>query len=221
MKPCICRVNGCAGCLVPARFSLMIITIMILIMTLAVHTISAGCTLQLHGYDAEGDGWENTTISIKVGDEFIIEDWFVANSAHEFVEFYVEPVEIEIQVYAGDDRLDNYFRLTDQQGYTLYRPPKLQYTYIDLDVCCDLMDLKGLLRCMPARQNDESVCWDGYIDETNGGCDAQNPLFDTIQCGEVVCGTLGIYITENQKISDSDWYEFHLDSYSDLQITAS
>ena len=58
----------------------------------------------------------------------------------------------------------------------------------------------------------EPVCSDGYIDNYNGGCNSSPPVFQSINCGDVVCGTAGTFISATGLQSrDTDWYELVLD----------
>ncbi|MCD4652602.1 hypothetical protein K8T06_01560 [bacterium] len=192
-----------------------IILIMIFIMISAVQTTNAGCTLQLHGYDAEGDGWEDSSISVFIDDEPVIEDWYVADSAHEFIEFYTDPQEIVVLIQAGEDSLDNAFRVTDSNNHLIFSTDfgTKGHTF---GVDCDISDTPVLNDCMIANPADEPVCSDDYNDVTNIGCDGLNPVFSLIKCGETVCGSLGVFNDNGEMKSDSDWYEIHLDNYSSL-----
>lgn len=50
---------------------------------------------------------------------------------------------------------------------------------------------------------DEPVCFDGYIDNTNGGCESDPPAFQTINCGDTICGTSGVYSETGDPNSNS------------------
>ena len=49
------------------------------------------------------------------------------------------------------------------------------------------------------------VCFDGYVDQFNGGCDSVPPVFSSISIGDTVCGTGGVY--DDGDGIDFDWYE--------------
>jgi hypothetical protein len=53
----------------------------------------------------------------------------------------------------------------------------------------------------------EPECYDGYVDVTNGGCNADLQAFGTISCGETICGTSGYYETDGSTWEDADWFE--------------
>jgi hypothetical protein len=53
----------------------------------------------------------------------------------------------------------------------------------------------------------EPVCYDGYVDATNGGCNWTPVIFSPIACGETICGTSGTYIGETGQDRDTDWYQ--------------
>ncbi len=60
------------------------------------------------------------------------------------------------------------------------------------------------------RIEDEPNCFDGYVDEFNGGCNSTPNVFGAISDGQIVCGRYGTYRTSGQNFGDSDWYEFTL-----------
>jgi hypothetical protein len=64
--------------------------------------------------------------------------------------------------------------------------------------------------CPPDAQIEgESVCYDDYLDDYNGGCNSVPPVFTPIVCqGKIatVCGTAGTYIYNDLDYRDTDWY---------------
>ncbi len=57
----------------------------------------------------------------------------------------------------------------------------------------------------------EEICYDGYVDDYNGGCNSTPPVFQPIACGDIICGTSGIYDFGGSAYRDMDWFEFTLD----------
>ncbi|MBN2541874.1 choice-of-anchor J domain-containing protein, partial [bacterium] len=54
---------------------------------------------------------------------------------------------------------------------------------------------------------DEPVCGDDYVDNYNGGCNSSPPIFQTISCGDTICGKAGTYtIDDTINRRDTDWY---------------
>ncbi len=53
----------------------------------------------------------------------------------------------------------------------------------------------------------EPICYDGYVDEFNGGCNADLQLFSPVAPGQTVCGTSGIFFGPVEQEPDFDWYE--------------
>jgi hypothetical protein len=77
-------------------------------------------------------------------------------------------------------------------------------------------DVPCVIDCPPgALAEGEPVCFDGYDDQFNGGCNtAGTPVFSNIPCdqtgaGVTVCGTYGVYPFPGFTYRDTDWY--HLD----------
>ena len=62
----------------------------------------------------------------------------------------------------------------------------------------------------------EPVCFDGYVDEFNGGCDAATPGFSAISSGDPVCGQGGVFLT-GSVFADTDWYEIIVTEPTDVQ----
>lgn len=54
-------------------------------------------------------------------------------------------------------------------------------------------------------------------DDTNGGCNSLPPMYDPINCGDTVCGT----VWADNSIRDTDWYELTISEASILTWTAS
>jgi len=61
-----------------------------------------------------------------------------------------------------------------------------------------------------AMQEGEPVCYDGYVDNYNGGCNSTPNIFSDITFPKTICGTSGVY---NSLVNrDTDWYRFTLTS---------
>jgi hypothetical protein len=69
--------------------------------------------------------------------------------------------------------------------------------------------------CPPgASSENEPLCGDDYVDETNGGCNWSPFRVTPIECWEIMCGTTGTYDYEGNNYRDTDWMEFYLDAES-------
>ncbi len=53
----------------------------------------------------------------------------------------------------------------------------------------------------------EPVCFPGYDDQFNGGCDGSVEAFSPIAVGDTVCGTSGVWTVGIDEVGDFDWYE--------------
>jgi hypothetical protein len=59
--------------------------------------------------------------------------------------------------------------------------------------------------CPPgAMQENEPVCYDGYVDNYNGGCNSSPYVWQDITCNTWICGTSGVY--DNNGYRDTDWF---------------
>jgi hypothetical protein len=58
----------------------------------------------------------------------------------------------------------------------------------------------------------EPVCTANYVDEYNGGCDAETVMFSPIALGEQVCGEGGVFEIPGDHDADFDWYEINVGS---------
>jgi len=65
----------------------------------------------------------------------------------------------------------------------------------------------------------EVVCFDGYEDTFNPGCFSETPAFASIEAGQIVCGTSGIYNLDGENVPDTDWYEITVDEATTLNWT--
>jgi hypothetical protein len=62
------------------------------------------------------------------------------------------------------------------------------------------------LVCPPVHVNEnEPVCYDEYVDVTNGGCNATPPVFGSILCGQTMCGEYGTFLYTGLSYRDTDW----------------
>jgi hypothetical protein len=82
------------------------------------------------------------------------------------------------------------------------------------------IDEPCVVECPPESADEgEVVCFDEYVDATNGGCDAAVPAFTDIECGATVCGTAGTFLLNAVETRDTDWYSFTLLETSDVVWT--
>jgi hypothetical protein len=63
--------------------------------------------------------------------------------------------------------------------------------------------------------NAEPTCFTDYNDTLNGGCNASPPVFETYNCGDLICGTLGDYTFGTFSYRDMDWFRLDLSGESD------
>nr|MBC8527501.1 T9SS type A sorting domain-containing protein [Candidatus Cloacimonadota bacterium] len=62
---------------------------------------------------------------------------------------------------------------------------------------------------------------DGYVDDFNGGCNSEPPVFSPIECSQTICGTASTYLFDGSNYRDTDWYELILEEGTwDLTWTA-
>ena len=73
-----------------------------------------------------------------------------------------------------------------------------------------------VVECPPgAVQEGEPVCFDGYTDTYNGGCNSTPPVFTSVVCndtGVTVCGKYGTYTSAAGSSRDTDWYTVVMDA---------
>jgi len=70
----------------------------------------------------------------------------------------------------------------------------------------------------------EPPCGDEYVDEYNGGCNSDPPVFSEILCGDTICGQGGTFLFtppgEDPVLQrDTDWYEVETDTGKNLTWT--
>jgi hypothetical protein len=89
------------------------------------------------------------------------------------------------------------------------------------DYTIDMFELVPCVDCPPgATPEGEPVCYDDYVDETNGGCGSDPVVFGEVSCGETICGTSGTFLYQTLEYRDTDWYNFSLTEDTDITITA-
>lgn len=72
-------------------------------------------------------------------------------------------------------------------------------------------ELQCTIDCPPgATAENEPICYDEYVDATNGGCGAIPPVFGSISLGETICGTGGTFLLQGGEMRDTDWFMFTL-----------
>jgi hypothetical protein len=62
-----------------------------------------------------------------------------------------------------------------------------------------------VLQCPPnGIPEGEPACYDGYVDNYNGGCNSSPYIWQNINCGDTICGTSGVYSANGMR--DTDWF---------------
>jgi hypothetical protein len=73
------------------------------------------------------------------------------------------------------------------------------------------------VECGPeAIDEGEPVCYDGYLDQYNGGCNSDPFAFQPLAEGTMICGTSGTFLVGEYQYRDTDWYEITLTQICDL-----
>ena len=58
----------------------------------------------------------------------------------------------------------------------------------------------------------EGDCYENYEDLYNGGCNSAGYPFQTLECGDTICGTSGVFLYNGGSYREMDWFQFTLDS---------
>jgi hypothetical protein len=96
---------------------------------------------------------------------------------------------------------------------------KLKGNWLGANTLCD--QCPCIVPCPPgAVAEGEQVCANNYVDEFNSGCDAEKPAYSTIQLGQTVCGTSGVFLTGLKETPDVDWYQVEVKEFTELTWTA-
>jgi hypothetical protein len=78
-----------------------------------------------------------------------------------------------------------------------------------------------IVTCPPnATPEGEPVCFDGYVDNFNGGCNSTPNVYSEVTLGETVCGAGGDYVTGGLNYRDTDWYHFNVSQDTTVNIVA-
>jgi hypothetical protein len=70
------------------------------------------------------------------------------------------------------------------------------------------------------RIESEPICYDGYHDTLNVGCNGYPEIFQEISCGDVLFGTAGIYHVGSNIWRDMDWFHFETTENSIITLSA-
>jgi hypothetical protein len=62
----------------------------------------------------------------------------------------------------------------------------------------------------------EPVCGDDYVDAYNGGCNSTPEVFQSIACGDTICGESGAYLFAGLNYRDTDWFELFTEDAGDI-----
>ncbi|MHC5113409.1 MAG: DUF7467 domain-containing protein [Planctomycetota bacterium] len=82
-------------------------------------------------------------------------------------------------------------------------------------------DGEGPTICMAGQiPEGEPDCFDGYVDEFNGGFNSDPPVFSSIECTNVYCGEFGTFVTNGMPMRDTDWYALDLTVTSEVTWSA-
>ncbi len=71
----------------------------------------------------------------------------------------------------------------------------------------------------PNTPEGEDCIPDDGEDTTNGGCNGDPAIFQTVSCGETICGNLNNYTYAGSAYRDTDWFTLHLDEWSEVTIS--
>jgi len=67
----------------------------------------------------------------------------------------------------------------------------------------------------------EPDCANGYIDNFNGGCNSTPNVFGSVDCGQVICGRYGTFLSSSgTNFRDTDWYRFTIPVASNVSWSA-
>lgn len=67
-----------------------------------------------------------------------------------------------------------------------------------------------------AIQEGEPICYDGYIDNYNGGCNSTPYVFQYVSFPQTICGTSGVYDALTKR--DTDWFYFTLTAGKNVNL---
>ena len=179
------------------------------------------------GSDSDGGGGGSTTdeeISVDfptpVGGQLTLEYWLYFRAftvSIDYFEVLIDDVQVEL-VMASDDTpivgvrsviIDEY---ADGETHTL-----TMHYYAEWGYACSFDDVVITddpceVVCPPnGIPEGEPECGDGYEDEYNVGCNAEDPIdpiWTEISCGDTICGKSGVFPVGEVTHRDTDWYTF-------------
>ena len=65
----------------------------------------------------------------------------------------------------------------------------------------------------------EPDCGPDYVDEYNGGCNSDPAVFQSVQNGDIICGTSGTFLYSDLNYRDTDWFEVEAGDTGDITLT--
>jgi hypothetical protein len=105
-------------------------------------------------------------------------------------------------------------------GPATYLFPANALNYYDMQMDftfeIDIIEVAPCVSCPPGGiPEGEPPCGADYVDTFNGGCNSDPPVFQPINCGDVICGQTGVFPFGAEDIyRDTDWFEFTIDEFS-------
>jgi len=78
-----------------------------------------------------------------------------------------------------------------------------------------------IVECPPdGIEEGEPDCGPEYVDDYNGGCNSDVPIFQPIELYDIICGTSGTFLYGSSNYRDTDWFEYTAVDAEPLTFTA-
>ncbi|MCD4653497.1 hypothetical protein K8T06_06140 [bacterium] len=190
-----------------------LLTLAVLTLLIATGIASGSCTLQVHGYDRDGNGWGESTVRITNGDIVLLEDWAMTDGYYDMVEFYFEGDQLDLELYLLRSEQTGYgdIIISNDLGKPLFHEDLKYWIFSHTEeysypMHCSQTNETLISRYGYAKPDLEPECYDGYEDIFNGGCNSTTQMFTEIQCGETILGSIGKFRKDDLIVLEEDWY---------------
>ncbi len=172
---------------------------------------SAVCYYSITMWDDYGDGWNGGAVQLLCDGEEVFNGTLASGAGPETYEFLVYDATFLVSVWtAGGWPYECSYEIYDADGNSIFQDGFGGVDPVGGDV--GIVDCEGgpgcVVECPTGGIPEGEECpLDEYVDNFNGGCNSEPPIYSPIACGEVICGTGSTYLFEGSNFRDTDWYE--------------
>jgi hypothetical protein len=168
------------------------------------------CDFSVTMWDDYGDGWNGGILQLFCDGIEVFSGGLASGAGPETYTFMVYDLTFLTAVWtAGGWPYECSYEIYDANGVSIFQDGFGGVDPVGGDVgtvYCDFIPC--VVECPTGGYPEGEECaGDEYVDNFNGGCNADPYVYSPIECGDIVCGTSSTYLFEGSNFRDTDWYE--------------